>query len=114
MKKIILIIAISIAVVSSCKKKDFGQRGNACISANKISVASNEQITISNCGDELPSSRVETQLDWGDGTITDGQTGTHTYDTTGTYNIRLFLNGAYAADVTEVEESKVNIQITVN
>ena len=113
MKRISLIIAISFAVISSCTK-DFGNRGDACISADKTSVASNEQITISNCGDELPSSRVETQLDWGDGTITNGQTGTHAYAAVGTYNIRLLLNGDYAADVAEVDESKVKIQIIVN
>jgi PKD repeat protein len=113
MKKITLIITVSFAMISSCKK-DYGQRGDACISADKITVVTNEQINISNCGDELPSSRVATSLDWGDGIKTNGQTGTHAYTTSGTYNIRLLLNGDYAADVAEVDENKVKIQITVN
>lgn len=111
MKKTILILVISITVISSCEK--YGQRGDACISANKTTTAMHELITISNCADELPSSRVTTSLDWGDGNTTSGQTGTHAYDTTGTYTIRLMLNGDYAADVAEVDESKVKITITV-
>lgn len=113
MKKMSLIIAISFVIISSCKK-DYGERSDSCISANKTTAAVSETIAISNCGDELPSQYVEAELEWGDGTITKGQTGTHTYNTTGTYNIRLLLNGDYAADVTEVDESKVKIQITIN
>lgn len=108
MKKTILIIAISLVVISSCQK-----RGDACISADKTTAAMHELITISNCADELPSSRVTTSLDWGDGNTSNGQIGTHAYDTTGTYNIRLLLNGDYAADVADVDESKVKITITI-
>lgn len=113
MNRFFLILAISISLISSCQK-DYGKRGNACLSTDKISVAPLEEITISSCGDEIPTNYVQTQLDWGDGTKTEGQTGTHSYSASGTYNIRLLLNGDYAADVTDVEESKVKIQITVN
>lgn len=113
MKKITLFISIAFAVITSCNK-DYGQRGDACISAVKTTAATNETITISNCGDELPSQYVSTSLDWGDGTKTNGQTGTHAYTAAGTYSIRLLLNGDYAADVAEVDEAKVKIQITVN
>lgn len=113
MNRISLILAISISLITSCQK-NYGSRGVACLSADKTTIATLEQITITSCGDEIPTSMVQTQLDWGDGTITDGQTGTHAYATSGTYNIRLLLNGDYAADVTEVDENKVKIQIIVN
>ena len=112
MKKGTTILMLVLAVFTSCEK--YGQRGDACISADKTNAAKNGSITISNCGDLLPADRVKTELDWGDGTITNGQTGTHAYVTAGTYNIRLLLNGDYAADVAEVDEAKVKIQITVN
>lgn len=112
MKKLILILLLTLTVLSSCKK-DSLRNGDACISANKTITTLNEQITISNCGDALPPEHVVTSLDWGDGTETDGQTGTHTYNTAGTYTVRLLLNGEYAADVAEVDENKVKIQITV-
>lgn len=112
MKKVVLVFMFAWLVFPSCQKDR--RRGDACISADKTTIAQNEEVAISNCGDALPSERVATSLDWGDGIETDGQTGTHIYDTTGTYTIRLMLNGDYAADVAEVDESKVKITITVN
>lgn len=112
MGKLNLILLAICVMLASCSKER--ERGTACLSANTTTAVTNELITIANCGDELPSQYVSTSLDWGDGTITSGQTGTHAYVTAGTYNIRLLLNGDYAPDVTDVDESKVKIQITVN
>lgn len=111
MKKINLVLLLMCVTLISCRKR---QRGTACITANTTSAITNDQIIISNCGDALPSQFVSASLDWGDGTTTSGQTGTHTYITSGTYNIRLMLNGDYAPEVIDVDESKVKIQITVN
>jgi hypothetical protein len=112
MKKIILLVAISFVVISSCKK-EYGQRGDACISANKTTAAISETITISNCGDELPSQYVEAELNWGDGTITKGQTGSHSYSSTGTFTIKLLLNGDDATAVADVDPAKVKIDVII-
>lgn len=110
MKKLNLTALIICVTLASCTT----ERGTACISAETTTAFANEQINITNCGDELPSQYVSTSLDWGDGTITSGQTGTHAYVSTGKYSIRLLFNGDYAADVRDVDESKVKILITVN
>jgi len=111
MRKIILASLLLASINVGCSK--YGQRGTACISADKTTVVLNETVTISNCGDELPSDMVDVTIDWGDGTIDNGQVGSHAYSAAGTYEIRLMLNGDYAADVADVEEGNVKQTIIV-
>ncbi|MDH4473131.1 MAG: PKD domain-containing protein [Fluviicola sp.] len=112
MKKSIFILIVVLSVSISCSKRG-RKRGDACISPSQTTLTINSNLVISNCGDEIPSDYVETSLDWGDGTITDGQTGTHSYSTVGVYTVRLLLNGDWAADVQDIEPSKVELTITV-
>ena len=109
----IIILGMCLFSLSSCLK-DRRPTRDACIGVDKTTSAISETITISNCGSELPAEYVSPTIDWGDGTETTGQTGTHSYSTAGTYAIRLMLNGDFAADVLEeTEESKVKHTITV-
>ena len=112
MKKPFFILIVVLATSISCSK--FGRKsGDVCMSASQTTLTINSNLVISNCGDEIPSEYVETSIDWGDGTITDVQTGTHSYSTAGIYTVRLLLNGDWAADVQDVEPSKVESIITV-
>lgn len=109
----IIILAMCLFSLSSCLK-DRRPTRDACISVDKTTTAISETIAISNCGSELPAQYVSPTIDWGDGTETTGQTGTHSYLTAGTYAIRLMLNGDFAANVLEdTDESKVKHTITV-
>lgn len=112
MKKI-MFIAIVILITASCQER--GRRtGNACISPDKASVELLESINVSNCGDELPTNYINLSLDWGDGTVTNGQVGSHSYSTTGSYTVKLMFNGEFSADVSDgVDASKVQHVITV-
>jgi hypothetical protein len=110
MKKIILICLTALFIVSSCTK---WERGEICTSVDKTNVQINEKITVSSCGDEPPSEYVETKIDWGDGTTTSGLSGSHEYSSSGCYYIKILLNGDFAADVAEVDESKVKHKIIV-
>lgn len=111
MKKISILVLLFITLFSCSKRWD--RVGDICISADKESVAVDELVNISNCGDELPTNYVEAELDWGDGNISSGQTGSHAYDTTGIYTIKLILNGDEATEVVDIEETKVIIEINV-
>lgn len=110
MRKIFLISLIALFIVSSCTK---WERGEVCTSVDKTSIQINEKVTVSSCGDEPPAAYVETEIDWGDGTTTSGLSGSHEYSSTGTYYIKILLNGDFAADVTEVDENKVKHEIIV-
>ena len=99
--------------LSSCLK-DRRPTRDACINVDKNTAAVAETITISNCGSELPAQYVSPTIDWGDGTETTGQTGTHSYSTSGSYTISLMLNGDLASNVLDdADESKVKHVITV-
>ncbi|MEN8202772.1 MAG: PKD domain-containing protein [Bacteroidota bacterium] len=112
MKKSITIVLLFVALFTSCESR-WGRRGDACISADKTTVATEETVTISNCGDEFPTAYVEAEIDWGDGTLTSGQSGNHSYSDDGTYTVMLIINGEEASELLDVEESKVIIDITV-
>lgn len=105
MKKLILISLIALFGVSSCTK---WERGEICTSVDKTNIQVNEIITVSSCGNEPPAAYVETEVDWGDGTSTSGLSGSHEYSSSGTYYIKILLNGDFAADVTEVDKIKLN------
>ncbi|MEN8122319.1 MAG: hypothetical protein ABFS35_18380 [Bacteroidota bacterium] len=114
MKKSIIIISFLFAVVfTSCRNNNWGQRGNICTSIDKTSVQTGETVSVSSCGDEPPSEYVETELDWGDGTITSGLSGSHNYSSADTFYIKVLMNGDYAADVIDVDESKVKHEVIV-
>lgn len=95
--------------------KDRRGRGDACIQVNSTNIDTGDTVYITNCGTELPANRVETSIDWGDGEHSMGQTGSHTYSTSGDFTIRLLLNGDYAAEVAEIEdETKVKLIVHVD
>lgn len=108
MKKILLISTIAI-VLASCSKE---RKGEVCTSVNKSSIQINEKVTVSSCGD-TPPPYVEAELDWGDGTVTSGFSGSHEYTTTGTFYIKVLMNGDYAADILDIDEAKVKHKIIV-
>lgn len=112
MKKIVLIILISISV-SGCKKERGRGNSNPCISADKTTMSVNQTISISNCGSELPTQYVAAEINWGDGSKSSGQTGSHTYNATGTYSIKLMMNGEWAANAVDADPSKVKIDVIV-
>lgn len=108
----IILIALCIIPLLSCKKNR--RSGDPCISVDKTLVETSETVTVSNCGSEFPSQYVSTTIDWGDGTETTGQTGTHSYTSSGTYTISLMLNGDFASNVLDdVDESKAKQTVTV-
>jgi hypothetical protein len=113
MKKSLLIglsLVASLGVASvGCKKRNM----NVCISTDKASAQVDETITVSNCGDELPS-MASPSIDWGDGSVrTDGITGTHSYSDEGTYTIKLYVNDEPASDKVD-DASKVEVSVTIN
>lgn len=110
MKKTAIISLLCLTLLY-CER--WGGRGEPCISADKTEVTTGETVTISNCGDELPSAYVDTEIDWGDGTITSGQTGSHSYESNGVYVVKLILNGSEATELVDVDESDVVLEITV-
>jgi hypothetical protein len=103
-----------LTILPSCTKDRRGS-GDACIQVNSTNIDAGDTVQITNCGDELPADRVETSIDWGDGETSMGQTGSHTYSTSGDFTIRLLLNGDYAAEVAEIEdETKVKLIVHVD
>ncbi len=95
MKKL-LSITLALLIISSCKKKQ--QNINVCIEPNTYNDTVNSSISVSNCGDVLPS-QVSVALNWGDGSKeTSGTTGTHKYTKAGIYIIKLMANGNPASE----------------
>lgn len=86
----VVVLSIALGAILSCRKPgDI----DGCISVDKDSANVNEVITVSNCGESLPS-RVTITLNWGDGSKeTSGQTGSHSYSQSGTYTIKVMANG---------------------
>jgi PKD repeat protein len=109
MKKTLFISFVLLTI--ACTKNR--RTGEACIEADALTVSVGQDVNVSNCGSEFPSNYVSAEIDWGDGTMSDGQTGSHAYSDAGTYVIRLFLNGESAEEAVEAESEKVNISITV-
>ena len=109
MKKISFIIILGLVLISCSKRGS----GDICISADLTTVSVAQDVTVVNCGDLPPESYVESTIDWGDGTITSGLSGSHSYQNTGIYDIQALMNGDWAGDVTDAEDSKVKITITV-
>lgn len=108
----IILIALCIIPLLSCKKNR--RNADPCIGVDKTLVETLETVTVTNCGSEFPSQYVSPTIDWGDVTETTGQTGTHSYSTSGSYTISLMLNGDFAGNVLEdTDESKVKHTITV-
>ena len=113
MRKIIFTSIVILFTLFSCERERERRTGNACISLDKTSTSISELVTVSNCGDDLPTQYITLTIDWGDGTVTPGQTGTHSYKAAGTYQVRLFFNGTFSADIADVDASKVSHAITV-
>lgn len=109
-----LVVALLVIIGATSCVKQSRRNGNACISLDKSLVNTLEVVTVSNCGDELPTNFIDLSIDWGDGNVTAGQVGTHSYSTSGTYTIKLMFNGEFSAEVSgNVDESKVQHTITV-
>lgn len=89
------------------------QRGNVCIQANADTVAVNASVKINSCGDEVRTDRITVELDWGDGTISSGQTGSHAYNSAGTYIIRVLVNGEAATEIVDADPEDVEVKIVV-
>lgn len=106
-----LIAALVLFSLAACRK-DRRSR-DACILLSKASVNISESVTVNNCGDELPTQYIDLSIDWGDGTTSNGQIGSHEYTMAGTYQVRLMINGEFAADVIDADESDVSKSITV-
>lgn len=94
---------------TSCSR----QRGDACIEISADTVAVNTIVNVTNCGSEIPTNRVSVSLDWGDGTTSSGQTGSHIYSNTGGYSIRLMMNDEPASEISDANPKKTEITIVV-
>jgi plastocyanin len=94
-------------------QKKTARGNNACIEPDKYTAAVNDVITVTNCGEALPS-QVTMTLDWGDGSkATSGATGTHKYSKAGTFTIKLMANGSPASEKIGSSE-KIERAITIN
>ncbi len=88
--------------------------GDACIELDKTSVTTSETVTATNCGGLLPEQYAEPEIDWGDGIITSGQEGSHSYDEAGTYAVLLLINGDRAADASGADPEDVEHEVDVS
>ena len=112
MRTLTLILICTIALFSY-KKSNRRATVDLCLSVSKTTVAINESISVSSCGDTPPSDYVDADIDWGDGTITSGISGAHSFSEVGEYTIRLLLNGDPADEVTDTSSDKVRFYVTV-
>jgi len=101
-------MCLSVFMLFACGKGNM----NVCIEPNKTVARVGDLIKVTNCGDDLPGG-VDVELDWGDGSSrAEGATGEHTYVTSGTYTIKLYVNGDPASE--RIEKDKVEKKITIN
>lgn len=90
------------------------QRGaDACIELDETNVTTSDTVTASSCGGALSEQYAEPEIDWGDGTVTAGQEGSHSYDEAGSYYVRLLINGEWAADEAGAVPEDVEHEVTV-
>lgn len=97
-----------VAATTGCR-----ERGEVCIETDSDTVEVNTVVTVSSCGDEVTTDRITVELDWGDGTVSPGQTGSHTYVAVGAYVIRVLVNGEVATEEADADPADVEINITV-
>lgn len=115
MKKYILSIPVFLCLIIfltanvGCQR----QRGNVCIKTDADTVAVNTTVKISSCGDEVRTDRITVELDWGDGSVSSGQTGSHSYSSVGTYTVRVLINGDPATEVVDAAPEDVEVEVVV-